>query len=146
MTGVDVIVVGGGAAGCVVAARLAESGSPSVLLLEAGPDRRAEMPAALRDGWTIERESFEWGYVSAGEPPKPVRRKRVIGGTSWLTRFTPRGHPADFDGSAARGLDGWGWEGVLPCRAASDEKRQEDDGCCGRASHARVIRQISGRR
>jgi choline dehydrogenase-like flavoprotein len=114
MTGVDVIVVGGGAAGCVVAARLAESGSPSVLLLEAGPDRRAEMPAALRDGWTIERESFEWGYVSAGEPPKPVRRKRVIGGTSWLTRFTPRGHPADFDGWAARGLDGWGWDGVLP--------------------------------
>jgi choline dehydrogenase-like flavoprotein len=114
MAGVDVVVVGGGAAGCVVAARLAESGSRSVLLLEAGPDRRTQIPAALRDGWTIERESFEWGYVSAGEPPKPVRRKRVIGGTSWLTRFTPRGAPADYDGWAARGLHGWGWQDVLP--------------------------------
>jgi choline dehydrogenase len=38
---VDVVVVGGGAAGCVVAARLAESASRAVLLLEAGPDLRA---------------------------------------------------------------------------------------------------------
>ena len=108
------MVVGGGAAGCVVAARLAESGSRSVLLLEAGPDRRAAMPVALRDGWTIERETFDWGYVSAGEPPQPVRRKRVVGGTSWLTRFTPRGAPGDYDGWAALGLPGWGWRDVLP--------------------------------
>jgi choline dehydrogenase len=114
MAGVDVVVVGGGAAGCVVAARLAESGSRSVLLLEAGPDRRAEMPDALRDGWSIEREAFDWGYGSTHEPPKPVRRKRVIGGTSWLTRFTPRGAPADYNGWARLGLPGWGWDDVLP--------------------------------
>ena len=114
MAGVDVVVVGGGAAGCVVAARLAESGSRSVLLLEAGPDRRAQMPDAFRDGWSIERETFDWGYGSTHEPPKPVRRKRVIGGTSWLTRFTPRGAPADYNGWAGLGLPGWGWEDVLP--------------------------------
>jgi len=49
----DVVVVGGGAAGCVVAARLAESGSRSVLLLEAGPDLRLNLPEELRNGCTI---------------------------------------------------------------------------------------------
>jgi choline dehydrogenase len=108
----DVVVIGGGAAGCVAAARLAEHGSRSVLLLEAGPDRRADMPAELRDGWTIDREQFDWGYESA--PHQPVRRKRLLGGTSWLTRFTPRGSPADYDGWAGLGLTGWRWEDVLP--------------------------------
>ena len=113
----DVAVVGGGAAGCVVAARLAEQGSRSVLLLEAGPDRRADLPRRLLDGWTIERELFDWGYGSeshAGGEVKPVRRKRLLGGTSWLTRFTPRGSPADYNGWGGLGLAGWGWEEVLP--------------------------------
>jgi choline dehydrogenase len=115
--GYDVVVIGGGAAGCVVAARLAEHGSRSVMLLEAGPDCRADVPPKLQDGWTIDREQFDWGYESephAGEEVKPVRRKRLLGGTSWLTRFTPRGSPADYDGWASLGLTGWGWEDVLP--------------------------------
>jgi choline dehydrogenase len=114
---VDVAVIGGGAAGCVLAARLAEHGSRSVLLLEAGPDRRADLPPQLRDGWRIERELFDWGYGSephAGEQMKPLRRKRMLGGTSWLTRFTLRGSPADYDGWAELGLAGWGWEELLP--------------------------------
>jgi choline dehydrogenase-like flavoprotein len=113
----DVAVVGGGAAGCVLAARLAEQGSRSVLLLEAGPDRRADLRSELRNGWTIERELFDWGYRSephAGGEAKPVRRKRLLGGTSWLTRFTPRGSPADYNGWGGLGLAGWGWEEVLP--------------------------------
>jgi choline dehydrogenase-like flavoprotein len=114
MPAFDVAVVGGGTAGCVMAARLAASGSQSVLLLEAGPDRRADMPEALRDGWSIERETFDWGYRSTHGTPRPVRRKRVIGGTSWLTRFTPRGGPADYNGWAAVGVAGWGWDDVLP--------------------------------
>jgi choline dehydrogenase len=112
----DVVVVGGGAAGCVVAARLAESGSRSVLLLEAGPDRRADPPADLRNGWTIETEPFDWGYESephAGSV-RPARRKKLLGGTSWLTRFTPRGSPADYDGWEALGNPGWSFGDVLP--------------------------------
>lgn len=114
---VDVAVVGGGSSGCVVAARLAEQDSRSVLLLEAGPDRRADLPQELRNGWTIERELFDWGYESethTGGQVKPVRRKRLLGGTSWLTRFTPRGSPADYDGWGRLGLAGWSWEEVLP--------------------------------
>ena len=86
-------------------------------LLEAGPDRRGDLPEELRDGWTIERELFDWGYKSEPDPahePRPVRRKKVLGGTSWLTRFTPRGSPADYDGWDALGVDGWAFDDVLP--------------------------------
>jgi len=62
----DVVVGGGGAAGCVVAARVAEARSHSVLLLEAGPDRRADTPPELRNGWTIEPEPFDWGQLQSG--------------------------------------------------------------------------------
>jgi choline dehydrogenase len=113
----EVVVVGGGAAGCVVAARLAESTSRSVVLLEAGPDRRADTPLELRNGWTIEVDPFEWGYESQPHSSgaiRPVRRKKLLGGTSWLTRFTPRGSPADYDGWEALGNPGWSFDDVLP--------------------------------
>jgi choline dehydrogenase-like flavoprotein len=112
----DVVVVGGGAAGCVVAARLAERSSRSVLLLEAGPDRRSDLPGGMRDGWTIESDRFDWGYTSepAAGGVQNLRRTKLLGGTSWLTRFTPRGHPADYDGWAALGNPGWSFDDVLP--------------------------------
>jgi choline dehydrogenase len=61
--GYDVVVVGGGAAGCVVAARLSEDGARRVLLLEAGPDHRALIPADVRDGWRS-TTGHDWGYVA----------------------------------------------------------------------------------
>jgi choline dehydrogenase len=110
---VDVVVVG---AGCVVAARLAGDGSRSVLLLEAGPDLRGKIPDPLRDGWRTNRE-FDWGYAT--EPDRagvvePLRRGRLVGGTSWVTRFAVRGSPADFDGWLALGNEGWSFDDVLP--------------------------------
>src|SRR2546425_8468054 len=82
----DVVVVGGGAAGCVVAARLSESGSPSVLLLEAGPDLRKEIPEEIRDGWHMTR-AYDWGYTSEPDEAgvvQDLRRCKVHGGTSSL--------------------------------------------------------------
>ncbi|TMF36366.1 MAG: FAD-dependent oxidoreductase [Chloroflexi bacterium] len=92
----DVVVVGGGAAGCVVAARLAEDGSRSVILIEAGPDLRASIPDGLRDGWGMSR-NHGWGYESELDDRgqvEPIHRGRLLGGTSWVTRFAVRGSPA----------------------------------------------------
>jgi choline dehydrogenase-like flavoprotein len=113
----DVVIVGAGAAGCVLAARLAESASRSVLLLEAGPDLRTDTPPEFRDGWGLPRKVFDWGFLSEPDfrgEPQNLARKRVVGGTSWLTRFVVRGSPTDFDNWAARGNAGWGWKEVLP--------------------------------
>jgi choline dehydrogenase-like flavoprotein len=115
----DVVIVGGGAAGCVVAARLSESASRSVLLLEAGPDLRANLPDDLRDGWHLSQQ-FDRGY--AAEPDargvvEDLRRGKLLGGTSWVTRFALRGSAADYDEWVALGNAGWGFEDVLPCFA-----------------------------
>lgn len=88
-----------------------------MLLIEAGPDRRSDLPDEMRDGWTIKSDRFDWGYTSepgAGGVAQNVRRTMLLGGTSWLTRFTPRGHPADYDGWAALGNTGWSFDDVLP--------------------------------
>jgi choline dehydrogenase-like flavoprotein len=112
----DVVVVGGGAAGCVVAARLAESRSRSVLLLEAGPDLRSDLPEGLRDGWRLGGQP-DWGYASDPDVRgrvEDLRRGKLLGGTSWLTRFAVRGSPCDYDEWEALGNEGWGFDDVLP--------------------------------
>lgn len=115
----EVVIVGGGGAGCVLARRLAEGGRP-VLLLEAGPDLGASVGPTLLGGWRNPQGSewtTDWGYESEpdgdGNPAK-LRRGKLLGGTSWLTRFAVRGHPADFEAWAARGNPGWSFAEVLP--------------------------------
>ena len=111
----DVIVVGAGAAGCVVGRRLADR-DLGVLVLEAGPALPDRIPDAWRDGWRLPTVP-DWGYASesvGGTDGKKLRRGRVVGGTSWLTRFAVRGSPADFDAWADAGLTGWAFDDALP--------------------------------
>jgi choline dehydrogenase len=87
-----------------------------VLLLEAGPDLRANLPGELRDGWRT-NQAFDWGYASQPDARgvvEDLRRGRLVGGTSWVTRFALRGSRADYDEWAALGNAGWGFEDVLP--------------------------------
>jgi choline dehydrogenase len=115
----DILIVGAGASGCVLARRLADRGGRTVALLEAGPDLRAAAPAILHDGWNLPSgpEWPDWGYSSAprsdGTTPN-VRRGRLLGGTSWLTRFAVRGAASDFDEWVAAGNPGWSFDNVLP--------------------------------
>jgi len=130
----DCVIVGAGAAGCVLAARLAESGSRSVLLLEAGPDVRTDTPSEFRDGWGLPRQAFDWGFRSEPDfrgESQNLARKRAVGGTSWLTRFVVRGSPADFDDWAARGNAGWAWKEIFPSFIKLESDR--DFGEIGRA-------------
>ena len=112
----DIAVVGAGAAGCVVASRLAAASDRSVILLEAGPAMGRPTPTDAADGWHLPVVP-DWGFESepneAGTTSR-LRRGRVLGGTSWLTRFAVRGAAADFDAWADRGNPGWSFAEVLP--------------------------------
>jgi choline dehydrogenase len=136
----DTIIVGGGSAGCALAARLTEDPDHRVLVLEAGRsdyawDLYIHMPAAL--SFPIGNRFYDWKYESEPEPAMHGRRiyharGKVLGGSSSINGMIfQRGNPMDYERWAGDpGMEDWDYAHCLPyfkrmetCLAGSDEWR-----------------------
>ncbi len=117
----DFVIVGAGAAGCVLANRLSADGRYRVLILEAGGSDAhpwVKIPAGFTR--TIFNRSLGWGYTNAPSPATanrqiPCPRGRVLGGSSSINgHLYVRGQAQDYDDWVSAGATGWGWQDVLP--------------------------------
>ncbi len=136
----DVVIVGGGSAGCALAARISADPSTSVLVLEAGrPDTILDpyihMPAALT--FPIGNKRYDWMYSAEPEPHMNGRRitagrGKLLGGSSSINGMIfQRGNPLDYERWAADpGMQDWDFAHCLPyfkrmetCLAGADEYR-----------------------
>lgn len=123
----DYVVVGGGSAGCVLAARLSEDPTVSVTLLEAGPEDRnpwIHIPAGYARLFMA--GTFDWKYETEPEAELGGRRirwprGRVLGGSGSINGLVfLRGSPRDYDRWAQAGARGWSYEACLPAFRAME--------------------------
>jgi choline dehydrogenase len=117
----DAVIVGGGSAGCTLAARLAADERRRVLLIEAGPrDVNLMFRIPLGNFRILGDPRYDWCYETEPEPHLNNRklewpRGKVLGGSSAVNGLIAiRGHPDDYDGWAAQGCNGWSWQELLP--------------------------------
>ncbi len=132
----DYIIVGGGAAGCVLAARLSEDRDATVLLIEAGPDygeRHDDWPEEILNPAYLWEDSHPWGYHNASGPTGyqvHLPRGKVLGGSSTINACVwLRGSAVDYDQWEAWNNPGWSFDSLLPAfkQAEADPLATEND-------------------
>jgi len=130
----DVVIVGGGSAGCVLAGRLSEDPALHVALLEAGPADSSVLihcPGGL--ALLARNGQANWRFQTEPQPGLNCRRGyqprgKVLGGSSSINAMVyARGQPSDYAHWAAQGNPGWDWADVLPWfRHAEHNERGAD--------------------
>src|SRR5438093_8814763 len=150
----DVVIVGGGAAGSVLASRVAANPKISVLLLEAGPDypHPAQLPDDIKYGLTqfakAPDSKHNWalrGTITEEQGEIHVAQGKVIGGGSSINgQAMQRGFPEDFDAWAALGNEAWSYAKVLPYFRTSEHDLDIQDDCHGTDGPLPVRRRQAG--
>lgn len=150
----DYVIVGGGSAGSVLAARLSDNPSVTVCLLEAGGDGKGILvraPLGIVAMLPGRPKINNWAFETVPQPGLGGRRGyqprgRALGGSSALNAMLyVRGHPSDYDDWARSGCDGWGWSDVLPIFRRSERNVRGSDEFHGASGPLEVAEQRSPR-